>query len=145
MIRIPNSELVAVAWVRSLAPLVDDLVSDASATLPSQERWTKPVYVQVTAIGGAVSKYHPLRGPVVQVDCWAAAGMWGEVMAAAEYLRDATYAGEGTGQLVVKTGFKLVNLGEVSVENEPRPIRGDPAALARAQIDLQFVYVVLDS
>ena len=63
---------------------------------------------------------------------------------AAEYLREATYTAQGLGLLTPKAGFESVRLLEVSVETEPNLVRGDPAALARATLDLLFVYTIVE-
>lgn len=140
--RPPNAEQVGVAWISGLAGLAD-LVRGVSNTLPLLEPGVpQPVYVQVTVPGGMVNRYSPVREPIVQVDAWAAEGLLNEVFTASEIIRDATYDGSGIGDVATYQGFSPVALTDVSVFSEPRLIRGDPAALARASQMLVLAYTV---
>lgn len=138
----PYAEQVAVAWVAGLSRL-GDLVRGVSNTLPLLTGPApQPVYLQVTVPGGVVNAYAPIISPTVQVDAWAAEGLLGEVATASEIIRAATYDGSGIGDMVPYAGFRAVSLTDVSAWSEPRPVRDDPAALARVTQLLIFTYTV---
>lgn len=65
-----NTELTAIAWLSSLDGVPGDAVA---TTLPTDNStWSASGFVQVTGgVGGTVNAYVPMRGPVVQVTCWA--------------------------------------------------------------------------
>lgn len=141
----PTSELVAVAWLKTLAALPS---SNIATTLPKDSAgWTADGFVQVTAVGGSPNLYVPLNDPVVSVDCWAAAASgssspWGKANQLAEIVRAASY---------VRTAFPVLvtglpgNYNNARVHSawpitEPRRITGDPGSYARYTFDLQLVW-----
>jgi hypothetical protein len=138
---LPTPEMVAVTWLRSLTWLYSDLVTDADTALPDQATWTKPCYLQATHVEGVQDNYSPQRNPYVFVDVWGARQQYEQVSSIAETIVDAALDGSGLGELVVKAGFWPVRIADVSVFVRPRPIRDDPASLARSNMTLAFTYV----
>lgn len=138
----PPPELVAIHWLKQLATLYTDLVTDAGNGLPDQSTWTKPCWVQATHVVSNQDLYSPERNPYVFVDVWADRQHYNHVSTVAEMIVDAALDGSGLGEHVVKAGFYPVRLAEVSVFTGPRPIVDDPAELARSNMTLAFIYVI---
>jgi hypothetical protein len=65
----PSTDLVAVAWLRTLPGLVADGVANQ---LPANEKsWATNGFVVVPmTVGGTPHSTMPLRRPVVQCECW---------------------------------------------------------------------------
>jgi hypothetical protein len=99
-----TTDLVAVAWLRTLPGLVADGVA---TQLPSDETtWAANGFVVVPMqVGGTPHSSMPLRRPVVQVECWGTVPgsdklPWGIANQLAEQIRMGTYDRTTFGRLL---------------------------------------------
>lgn len=141
----PGADLVARAWLESLAALSS---AGVATSLPATDSWTGDTFVTVTVLSGPIDPYVPIRNAVVQVDVWAKPGNrmppWGKASVLVESIRDASYTSEGFGTLDMPVGdFKSVNFKSVVPLVEPH--RVDDPVLARYSMDMEFTYQVLAS
>jgi hypothetical protein len=134
---------VAVTWLRQLTALYTDLVTGADQKLPDESAWTKPTYLQATHISSMQDNYSPERNSHAFIDVWGHKDTYNQVSTVAEAIVDATLDGSGLGELTVEAGFYPVRLAEVSVFTGPHPLRDDPAELARSNMTLAFIYVLI--
>lgn len=136
----PNTDLVAVAWLKLAAPgygVATSLPSDTSALRTSG-------FVQTRTVGGSPDMYVPMRSPVVSVTCWAAPSVqgsdkvpWGRANNIAELIVAATYDRSLTDVDVTLPGdFPPAHVHTVIALSEPRRIEDDPANFARFDVDL---------
>lgn len=66
---LPNSELVAVAFLQQMPGVTADVVA---TQLPKNEAdWAANGAITVAVVGGHPDVDLPVRNPLVQVDCWA--------------------------------------------------------------------------
>ena len=136
---LPTSDLVAVAWLKSIGTLP---ATGVATTLPGDPAtWADEGFVQAQTITGVAEVDVPQwRRPLVQVDAWANAGTsnkppWNKAARLVELVRAAT---EGpTGRVVSLPGDYLdARVLSVYLETEPRRIEDDPAGYARFSLDL---------
>ena len=148
----PNSELVAVAWLRTVLGLTAAMVS---TRLPTDTTlWEESGFVTVgggdgtgAVIGGSPNREMPLRAPVVSVHCWAVkrgSGRppWGKAAQLAELIVTGTYdETRMRRQLTLPSGYQPARLNEAYALSEPRRIPADPSGYAHFQLDLQLHWV----
>lgn len=142
----PTSELVAVAWIKTIAGINP---SNVATTLPqSTTSWSTDGFVQVSTVGGTPGLYLPVAAPAVSVDCWAvnpSSGRppWGKANQLAESIRAAVYDPEHVQQLV--TGFpgdyNDARVLGAWLLTEPRRMRDDDASYARYTFDLSLNWI----
>lgn len=141
----PTSELVAVAWLKTLAGLT---AGNIATTLPKDvTTWATAGFVQVTGVGGTPNMYVPMANPVVSVDCWAATAQganppWGKANQLAEIIRTATLAHTAFPVLVDYTpgNYNPARLHSAFLLTEPRRVPNDPGGYARYTFDLQLAW-----
>jgi hypothetical protein len=139
----PTSELVALAWLRTLPGVTPGMVA---ATLPAVASWQDTGFYTVTGAGGVPEVDLPVRRPLVQVDCWAskaAAGRppWGWADQLAQAVIDACYGRLGNPvTLTVTAGSNTATarlLGAWAA-SEPQRVYGDDASYARKRVDVRL-------
>lgn len=145
----PTSELVAVAWLKTLSGLT---AGNIATTLPKDvTSWATAGFVQVTAVGGSPNRYVPVANPVVSVDCWATAAQaanppWYKANQLAEIIRTATLAHTAFPVLVDPPGtYNPARVHTAFLITEPRRVTNDPAGYARFTCDLQLAWVEVAS
>lgn len=147
----PNTDLVAQAWIRTLPGLP---TSSVSAGVPS----TMPGsgHVQVFAVGGSPHRDVPERMPVLSVDCWARdftdqqtgakyTGMWAKASAIAEAILNACYDTVTKPSTVARpvalpAGYDPALVQCVYPLSEPRRVDDPEGGFAHVQFDLQMVW-----
>lgn len=143
-----NSELVAVAWLRS----ADGIASAQVATsLPADvSTWAEDGFIQVCpVVGGTPQMYYALREPVVQLDVYAATPSsgkppWAKAASLAEQVVVATYDEAGMQRtLTLPAGFPQARVLTAHLTSEPRRVPGDDASYARYTTDLALHWITL--
>jgi hypothetical protein len=147
VILLPNSELVAIAWISSIQGLQVDGVA---TQLPADEAtWNTYGFITVAVIGGNPNPDMNLRKPTFQVDCWANNPgsdkvPWWRANALAEQVRAATYDRVRLHRGVTITAggkaYPNVIVDAVTMLTEPRRGYGDPGDYARYSLDLQMIW-----
>lgn len=151
----PNSELVAVAWLGTVAGLSSSMVA---TTLPTdQDTWSANGFVTIGGgdgttggvIGGRPNMYMPLRAPVLSVHTWAVAPgsakpPWGKAAHLAELIVAGCYDEASIRRRLTLPGnFADARVNEAYPLGEPRRIPGDTSGYAHYQMDLQLHWVAL--
>lgn len=148
-LKAPNSDLVAVAWVRSIPELIASSVGVATE-LPADDAPIRQYgFVALIGSGGSPDPNVPIRRPVMTAQCWAAPNAtgskkapWSRAAGIAEWIWQATY--DRTLQALrldlsgLKHGPAVVDT--VTALSEPRRIYGDPSDFARFDVDLLFTW-----
>lgn len=143
------TDLVAVAWIRSIPGLVADGVA---TQLPTDETtWAQNGFVVVpTSVGGTPHTTAPLRRPVCQVECWGTVPgsdklPWGIPNQLAEQIRAGTYDRRNYGRLLeIAAGpvtYPPARVISARMLTEPRRIWSDVGDYAGFQFDLAFQWV----
>lgn len=146
MSHLPSAELVAVAWLKTVAGVPETAVA---TTLPGDSAsWSASGFVQVRTVAGNPNPDVPLRTPVVQADAWANNAdsqktPWGKASAIAEAIVAGAYAFLAPRLLVMPVGFHDARLLSVWPVTEPRRMLGDEAGFARVSVDFAMSWVVL--
>ena len=144
----PNSELVAVNYIRSLN-LGPSASFGVGTTLPeNKDTWTDG-FIQVAVVGGSPDIYVPTRKPVLQIDAWVPSinspkPQWGKANTLAEQIIEALYALGNTGAtLSLGTSFKGARVQSGYAVGEPRRVNNDPAGHARYTVDISLTWIVV--
>ena len=143
------TDLVAVAWVKTIPGLVADGVA---TQLPADETtWASNGFVVVPAtVGGTPHQNIPVRRPVCQVECWATVPgsdklPWGMANALAEQIRAGTYDRTTFGRPlnIVAGGVTYPTARVISARchTEPRRIWSDAGDYAGFTFDLGLQWV----
>jgi len=159
---LPNSELVACAWLAQVPGWTSAMVG---TTLPRigpvgpMPDWVATGFVTVAVVGGTPGSHAPLAEPALSVNCWAAnatcagAGKpinvsqrppWGKAAQLAEQIRHAVYVldrGLGRGVAMSVPGYAGAAVMSALMLTEPRRVPADIAGHARWQFDLQLDWV----
>lgn len=135
----PNAELLMVAWIKSLSGIPEGGVATKLPSDPAM--WAAAGFVQVGVVAGSPEVHTPLRGPVVQIDCWAnninsEKVPWGKASALAETIVNACYKNNQQRVFGMPVGFTAARLLCVWPLIEPRRIPDDEAGFARVSVDL---------
>jgi hypothetical protein len=144
----PNSELVAVAWLKGISYLGTRVATELPRSLSG---WSASGFVVVAAAGGTGVQYTPMRRPVVDVQTVAVAPEsgkppWGQSSQMAEQIVAATLDHPTVPRLVsMPTGYRSAFVRSVWVANEPRRVPGDAGDFARFSMDLAFDWVEVPS
>jgi hypothetical protein len=150
---IPNSEMVAVAWLRTNVSYLD---GNVATSLPeSVDSWSDKGFTVVTAIGGD-SLDLGLRRAVLSLMYYAVAQQsgrppWNRAVQMAEQVREIIYP---TGVplattrakyhvTAMPTTYKDAKVQNVFMRSEPRRRPGDSADFAIYQNDIQLDWVVV--
>lgn len=143
----PNTELVAIAWLKTLAELPSDQIG---TTLPGNKAaWAATGFVQVAAgVGGSPDHELPVRRPVVQLDCWACnlnsqKPPKGKAYALAESIVNATWPFVTVGVTPAPGNYGPAKILEAIALTEPRHLPSDVAGYARVTLDVQIDWVAL--
>jgi hypothetical protein len=144
-----STDLVAVAWIRS----IEGLTADGVATqLPADEtKWAANGFVVVPAhVGGTPHSNMALRRPVVQVDCWGTVPgsdklPWGIPSQLAEQIRAGTYDRTTFGRLLTPTAgsvaYPVARVLSARMLTEPRRVWSDAGDYAGYSFNLALQYV----
>jgi len=143
------TDLVAVAWVRSIPGLTADGVS---TQLPTDETtWAENGFITVPGtVGGSPAANMPLRQPVCQVEAWATVPgsdklPWGIANQLIEQVRAATYDRTTFGRALTITAgpvsYPTASVKSVTALTEPRRAWSDAGDYAGFVMDIQLVYV----
>jgi hypothetical protein len=144
----PSTELVAIAWLKTLPGIP---TTSVATTLPGDSStWSELGFVQVSVVGGSPEIHNPRRSPVVQIDCWACnpnseKTPWGKAGVLVETIVNATYLLELSNVTVSLTPADTYDRARVLSAyplTEPRRVPGDEAGFARLQFDMALSWVV---
>lgn len=144
-----NSELVAVAWAKSIAGIPAGKVA---TTLPPADAWIDTGFVTVEGIvGGTPHPDAPLYRPVVQFGFWAARSgssitpPWGEAFILSEYVKRATEVDSEHRSKVLEIPFgfeqALVRDATALTENRRHPVPS-PESYAHVIMDVQLEWTI---
>ena len=141
VITTPTSELVAVAWIRSLGLPVDGV----GTSLPAESEWLRRGFVTVFVVSGPASIYTPVSTPRVQLDCWAADKdhkhpPWGRANVLAQLIFNATQHLDTSRAVTLPSGYDKANVKSVWPLTEPQRLQSDPAYVARYKIDVALMW-----
>ncbi|RAJ70280.1 hypothetical protein K378_01445 [Streptomyces sp. Amel2xB2] len=144
-----NTELVAVAWLRSLDGIEPGQVA---TTLPSKTAdWAENGFLQVTpGIGGSMQLHYALREPVVQVEAYAArldSGKppWNVAASLMEAVVAGTYDEANLQRTLTLPGaFPAARVLTAHFVSEPRRMPDDVASYARYVADLALHWISLE-
>lgn len=141
----PNTELVAVAWLNTLAGLP---AGGIATTLPQDATtWVTNGFVTVgPVVGGAPDTEMPVRRPVVQVQTWANGGQsnkppWNKAAQLAEVIMAGCTAAVRPHSPVVLTlpaNYSAARILGVVAITEPRRLPSDVASYARYVMEIEF-------
>lgn len=152
----PNSELVAVAWLKGVTGLNDDLIGPA---LPKDiTKWRDEGFLQVTAIPGGRTPDPdiPRRQPVVQLDGWGVAGdpaaagaestlkpAFARAFRLIELVRLGTEAQDGRYLKIVELpdGYADARVQAAYLITDPSRVDDDPSGYGRVTADLAIDWV----
>lgn len=152
---IPNSELVALGWIRDVVNAYDIAVGTTlqgpdpdTLILP----WGDTGFVQCSVVGGNINGTVPIRSPVMSVDCYAVNQQsksrppWGRANSIAEMIVAASRVftwGATQRAVTLPTTFGKVLVREGSVVNEPERRPADEASYARYGFELKMSWLPL--
>ncbi len=139
---LPNSELVAAAWL-ALVPGIP--AGKVATSLPADTSTFSDGFVTVAVVGGSPDPDIPMRRPVIQVDCWVSTAgnskpRWSRANDLAELVRAASYPPSSATAVRVspRTGYDDARVWGAYLLTEPRRVEGDPNRHARFTFDMQF-------
>jgi len=146
-VNLPNSELVAVSWLKSAVPYLGNRVA---TSLPADETsWSDKGFVTVSVVGGTPDNYVGWRLPILSVDCWAmnvdsGRPLWNLAAQQAEQIRDAILDHEQVGRpVVLPPAYSGARVDSVILRTEPQRVRGDVANWAHFTMDVEFRWKAL--
>jgi hypothetical protein len=138
---LPNTDLVASAWLRLAVPTIG-----VATTLPSDVTPLRTSgFVRVAAVGGSPNRYVPMRAPVVAAECWAAPTAtsskppWNRANQLAEQIMAATFNPALMGVTVDLSGvgdYAPARVHTVVALAEPGRVENDPSNYARYDVEL---------
>lgn len=144
----PTSELVAAAWIDSIAGMPKGIVD---TQLPADEQtWGDTGFVVVAVVGGSPDVDVAMKRPIIQVDCWATnpgsnKPPWFKAAALAEQIRTACYDRSTFGRALTPTAngvhYPTANCKTVYPLTEPHRIYGDAGNYAGYSLDLLLAWV----
>lgn len=145
----PNTELVAVAWLKGLAYLGNRVATE----LPRDNTtWSASGFVTVAAAGGSAPLHVPWRQGVVDVSAWGVAPSSGRPpWAQAAALVEAIVAGTLEHTVVPRrvtmpnASYAPAFVRSAHIVSEPRRVPGDAADYARYSLDLALDWVEVPS
>jgi hypothetical protein len=144
----PNSELVAVAWLKGISYLGTRVATELPRSLSG---WSASGFVVVSAAGGTGAQYTPMRQPVLDVQTVAVAPEsgrppWSQSSQMAEQITAATLDHPTVPRRVsLPTGYRSAFVRSVWVVTEPRRVPADAGDFARFSMDLAFDWVEIPS
>lgn len=142
----PNTDLVAVAWLRRI-PKVADYGVGVATSLPADDAPLRERgFIRVTVVGGTPDLYVPLRRPIVAAECFAAPAEgsskvpWARAGQLAEWVWESTYDGamRDLPLDMPQDGYGRARVLTVSALTEPRRVPGDEAGYARFDVELEL-------
>jgi hypothetical protein len=143
---LPNSEIVAVAWLKSAVSFLENRVATA---LPTGDEWSGKTFVTVAVVGGTPDNYVGWRRPVVSLDFWAASvdsgrPLWNLAAQAAEQTREAILDHGTVGRPVaLPAAYSPARVESMVMRTEPTRVRGDVANYAHYTMDVEFMWKAL--
>jgi len=143
----PNSELVAVAWLRGVPGLSPDIV--ATSRPRDSDTWADNGFVQVGDAGGNPDRDIPMRRPVMSLHLWAnnpqsGKPPWGKAAALGEYiLADCQRHQHRNVTAHLPAGYSGARVMSAYALSEVRRVPGDLTSFAHYQLDLQLHWCVV--
>jgi hypothetical protein len=141
----PNSELIAVNYLRSLN-LGPSASFGVGTTLPENKESWKDGFIQVSVVGGSPDVDVPTRRPMIQIDTWvpslnSSKAQWGLANTLAENIL-ANLFEDSSIKLSLGPNFKDARIQSGYAVSEPRRVSNDPAGHARYTVDIVLTWVV---
>lgn len=146
MARPANSELVAVAWLKTCPGIA---TSQVSTQLPvDNTTWSASGFVKVgPVVGGATDIYNQTANPIIQIETYAVNPntknpAWDKAADLMEYIRAGCYNYSLLGRaLTLRTGYNTAIVQTASIMSEPTRNTGDAGGYAVMRVDLQLRWV----
>lgn len=146
MARPPNSELVGVAFLKTLHA---DLASNVATRLPTDpDVWSATGFIVVRGLGGPRDIDLPWERPNLQLDVYAVNPNtddppWDKAADLAARITDGANDPTKLNQpLTLRTGYDMARVNSF-IPQSPRRNTGDPASYAWYQIDAQLGWLRL--
>ena len=148
---LPHSELVAVAWLRS----IPSMLASAGTTLPKEATTWADGFLRVSIAGGRSDRDVPQHSPLLQVDVFfpnrgSGRPPWNKANQLSEQIRAACYprgddANPTQRTVTLPTGYQQARVQSAEVVTEPRRMLGDDARYALYALDLSLTWVAVPS
>jgi hypothetical protein len=145
----PNSELVAVTYIRSLS-VMPSATSGVGTTLPeATSSWTDG-FIVAQVVGGSSDRDVPVKSPLIQLDIYVPSintskPQWGKAATIAADIVEKLYAHDSTtNALQLGATFKDARVSTAYAVSEPRRITNDPAGHARYTVDVVLNWVTVE-
>lgn len=144
----PTNDVVAAAWIKGVQGVPEGKVA---TTLPGDSSSWSDGFIVVETVGGDMNAVG-VRRPVINCRCYVTRGSGtkaprGQANVLADYLVAATLGPDGHGNVgrVVDPGrdFKSARVDDVTTVSVPRWVEGEPAGVARFDVELAFRWVPL--
>lgn len=145
----PNSELVAVTYIRSLS-IGPSATSGVGTTLPEDTSSWKDGFAQIQVVGGSSDRDTQSKHPLIQVDVYVPSiatskPQWGKAATVAADIVEKLFGHDSTGaELVLPTAYKNAYVQTAYAVSEPRRISNDPAGHARYTVDVVLNWVTVE-
>jgi len=160
---LPNSELVALAWLASVPGFTTAMVGTMLPKLPgsgTMPGWVATGFVTAAVVGGSPDAWMPQAQPVIGVNCWAVNATqtggptgpinpatkppWGKAAQLGEQIRGAAYtlnrSGAARQVAMPVTGYAHAAVQSAVLLTEPRRVPGDVGSYARFTFDMQLFW-----
>lgn len=141
---LPNTDLVAVTWLRRNEKFSARDIG-VSTSLPADRSKIVKGFLTTQIIGGSPDVELPVRRPVVSVSSWAAPATegssktpWPQAAAIAEWVWEQTWdrAHQNVTLSFSLAGYAQARVFTVEALTEPRRVEDDPSGYARVDVDL---------
>lgn len=145
----PNSELVAVTFIRSLS-VMPSATSGVGTTLPEDTSKWIDGFAQLQVVGGSPDRDVATKKPLVQVDVYvpsisSSKPQWGKAATIAADIVEKLYALQNVGQeLSLGAAFKNARVQSAYAASEPRRVNNDPSGYARYTVDVSLSWVTVE-
>jgi hypothetical protein len=146
LVLLPNTDLVAVQWLRRNSKFSAKGVGIATS-LPADRAKIVTGFITTQIVGGSPEIELPIRHPVVAVSHWAAPAVegsskvpWPQASALAEWTWEQTWdrADQNVTLSFSLPGYAQARVFTVEALTEPRRVEDDPSGYARVDVDLLF-------
>lgn len=140
---LPNTDLVAVAWLKRNAKFTAKGVGVAT-TIPDDLPQLRAGFLHVVRVGGSPSIDLPVRAPVVQVSAYAAPAEgsskmpWAQASQLAEWVWEQTFsaADQNVTLAFSVAGYAQARVMTAVALSEPLRVENDPSGYARVDIEV---------
>jgi hypothetical protein len=142
---LPTTRLVAIGWLQLVVPGIG--VDKRLPTVADYPALRTDGFLRIAGAGGDPDPYVPMRGPVIQVECWLAPPAtgepvsWARAQQLAERVLNATYDGTFMRRridLSAVGNYAPARVHTVTALTEPDDVEEPGSDWARVDLDLLF-------